>query len=108
MAFEERIADQPTVDAWYVVIAVGLDGRSLAPVYASAAMPRFGVFEVTQRIYDIVPTLSSVRLPRYASLYPVFPIAITNPIYVDIGSAGWQAPQSPPSWCVKRRDAGCK
>jgi hypothetical protein len=106
-ALQTELEDAPAIDSWYVVMALGLDGRSLAPVYSSAAASRFGTFEVTQRVYDIVPRLSSLRIPRFPSLYPSFPIAITNPIYVDLGGGGWQAPWTAPRWCVSGRDVGC-
>jgi hypothetical protein len=107
MAFEQEIDDQPTSDAWYVVIAIGLDGRSLAPVYSSSVLARLGTFEVTQRIYDIVPTLSALRTPRFPSLYPTFPVGITNPIWVDVGGDGWKPPLPAASWCTPSRDVGC-
>jgi hypothetical protein len=105
--YQERIADTPSVDAWYAVIVLGLDGRTLAPVYSSQVLPRLGTFELTQRIYDIIPALGSLRQPRYPSLYPTFPFAITNPIWVDVGRDGWTAPRASPSWCVQGKDVGC-
>jgi hypothetical protein len=107
VAYAERIEDQPERDAWYVVIALGIDGRSLAPVYSSAVLPRLGTFELTQRIYDIIPALSSLRTPRFPSLFPTFPFGITNPIWVDVGGDGWTPPSSPPSWCTPGKDYGC-
>lgn len=108
VAFEDSFEESPPVDAWYVVIATGLDGRSLAPVYASAVMARLGTFEVSQRVFDIIPALSGIRVPRFPSLYPTFPVAVTNPIWVDIGGDGWKPPLPAPSWCTPGRDVGCK
>lgn len=99
--------EAPVTDSWYVVIALGLDGRTLSPVYQSQALARFGTFEIAQRIYDIIPTLSTLRTPRFPSLYPTFPVAISNPIWLDRGGDGWKPSLPPPSWCRPERDFGC-
>ncbi len=107
VVLDETLTDRPERDSWYVAIALGLSGRSLAPVYGSAVLARFGTRELIQRIYDLVPRLRGLRLPRNPSLYPTFPFAITNPIWIDIDGDGWTAPRPPPSWCVTGRDPGC-
>jgi hypothetical protein len=104
---DESFVDRPDRDAWYSAIALGLRGRSLAPVYSSAVLARFGTRELIQRIYDIVPRLRGLRLPRNPSLYPTFPLAITNPIFVDLDGDGWDPPLPPLGWCVPGRDFGC-
>jgi hypothetical protein len=105
---DETFVDRPPRDAWYSAIALGLRGRSLAPVMSSAVLARFGTRELIQRIYDIVPRLRSLRLPRNPSLYPTFPFAITNPVFVDVAGDGWDPPLAPLSWCVPGRDFGCR
>jgi hypothetical protein len=70
VAFEEVIVDKPPRDAWYVVIATGLDGRPLGPVYASLSLARFGTFEVAQRLYDLITALTTLRTPRLPSVFP--------------------------------------
>jgi hypothetical protein len=104
---DETFEDHPGGDAWYVAIASGLDGRTLGPIYSSALLPRLGTFEITQRIYDIVPALRGLRVPRFPSLYPTFPFAITNPVWVDQDGDGWTPPLPPPSWCTPDRDFAC-
>jgi hypothetical protein len=37
----------------------------------------------------------------------MFPWAMTNPIWVDVGGDGWTAPEAPPSWCDPKHDRGC-
>ncbi len=105
---EQTFEDTPTGDSWYVVMAMGLDGRTLSPVYSSATLARFGTYEIAQRIYDLVPALSGLRTPRFPSLYPTFPIGVTNPIWVDVGADGWHPRLPPPSWCTKGKDYDCK
>jgi hypothetical protein len=103
IAYDDQIIDTPPRDAWYVVIALGLDGRPLAPIYGSATLSRFGTFELTQRLYDIVPALTVLRTPRFPSQFPTFPVAITNPIWVDVDGDGWTPVNAPPSWCMSAR-----
>lgn len=107
VALDTTFSDTPERDAWYAIIALGLDGRALSPVYASAALPRFGTLELTQRIYDIIPALRGLRFPKNPSLFPAFPFAITNPIWVDVDGGGFDPPLPPPSWCRPSTDFGC-
>jgi hypothetical protein len=107
VAFDEVIEDTPDFDAWYVVIAIGIDGRTLAPVYSSGLLNRFGTFEVAQKIFDLIPALSTFRTPRSPVLYPTFPIGVTNPVFVDLKGDGWEPTKSPTSWCRKGIDIGC-
>lgn len=107
VAWEETMTDSPTIDSWYVVLAYGLDGRSLAPVYTSRVLSSIGTPEITQAIYDIIPILREFRNPRYPSVHPVLPFGFTNPIQVDIDGNGWLPPWTPPSWCMPERDYGC-
>jgi hypothetical protein len=107
VAYSALLVDKPPRDAWYVVIAMGLDGRPPGPVYASNPLSRFGTFEITQRLYDLIPTLTAIRTPRFPSVYPTFPIAITNPIWIDVGGDGWKPILPPPSWCQQPRDPNC-
>lgn len=106
IAYRDRITDTVHRDSWYVVIALGLDGRSMSPLYGSVPLARFGTLEITQRLYDLVPVLDALRLPRFPSTYPTLPIAITNPIWVDSGGDGWTPLSPPPSWCTER-DFAC-
>jgi hypothetical protein len=103
VVYDDHIQDTPPRDSWYAVIALGLDGRPLSPVYSSATLSRFGTFEVAQRLYDLVPALGTLRTPRFPSLFPTFPIAITNPIWVDVDGDGWTPQNPPPSWCTSVR-----
>jgi hypothetical protein len=106
LAWEETIADQPDGDSWYAVIVYGLDGRTMAPIYESQLLADIGTAEITQRLFTIIPGLSEFKYPRAPGIFPVFPFAFTNPIWVDVGGDGWDAPEPPPSWC-RPGDMGC-
>lgn len=106
VALDQTLSDRPAEDSWYVAMAYGLDGRSMAPVYGSVVLASLGVPEITQRIYDIIPRLREFRNPRFPSLHPLFPFAFTNPIWVDVGGDGWLPPLEPLAWC-RAGDFGC-
>jgi hypothetical protein len=107
VAWDQTLTDHPDRDAWYVVLVYGLDGRMLAPVYQSQVLAEINTPEITRRLFQIIPGLQEFKYPRQPSLYPVFPFAFTNPIWVDVGGDGWKPPQPAPSWC-QPRDIGCK
>jgi hypothetical protein len=107
VAYQDTIQDSPEEDSWYAVTAFGIDGRTLSPIYRSVGLPRLGVGEITQKLYDLIPLLRGFRVPRAATQYPMFPWAITNPIWVDVGADGWHPLEPPPSWCRDGIDHGC-
>lgn len=98
---DATIEDSPPQDAWYVVIAMGLDGKSLAPVYSSTPVARLGIFEIIQRLTPILPPLRSLRTPFSPSISTVRPYAVTNPIWVDVGDDGLKSVSSPPLWATE-------
>jgi hypothetical protein len=75
------------IDAWYVVIAMGDD--DLGPVFTSVELPALELNEIVVgalgelelgAIADALAT-ESAPLPRR---HPVYPYAITNPIWLDV------------------------
>lgn len=108
LVFEGSFEDVPEQDVWYSVVALGLEGRNLSPVYSSNTLSEIGVFEVAQKVFSLIPALSGFRVPRKADLYPTFPVAVTNAIWVDVGRDGWMPPYAPPSGCRAGFDYGCE
>lgn len=108
LVFDGAFADVPDGDAWYSVVALGLEGRNLSPVYSSATLSELGVFEVAQKVFSLIPALSAFRVPQKADLFPTFPVAVSNPVWVDVGSDGWEPPFAPPSGCRPNYDFGCQ
>lgn len=104
--FDGTITDTPDKDAWYVVIVMGLDGKSLAPVYSSSPVARLGLYEVIQRLTPLLPPLSAFGTPLAPSMARVRPYAVTNPIWVDIGGDGLKPVSSLPSWATDDDKAG--
>ena len=109
--YEATFSDTPTRDAWYVVIAMGVDGKSLAPVYSSTPVARLGIFELIQRLTPLLPPLRSLRTPFSPTISLIRPYAITNPIWVDTDGDGAITPLAKmPSWATAkdRARAGIK
>jgi hypothetical protein len=99
--FDAVIEDTPTEDSWYVVIAMGLDGKSLAPIYSSTPVARLGIFELVQRLTPLLPPLRSLRTPLSPSITRVRPYAVTNPIFVDLDGDGIIKAKHPlPTWAT--------
>ncbi|MCB9556251.1 MAG: hypothetical protein H6707_09135 [Deltaproteobacteria bacterium] len=96
--FEGQLTDTPQEDSWYAVVAMGVDGKTLAPVYSSAPVARLGLFELLQRLIPLLPPLRSLRTPMSPTISVVRPYAITNPIWVDIGGDGLTPVATPPGW----------
>ena len=76
----------PGEDSWYVVFAMGVQGRSMAPVYGSAELPPVYLGDLFQSVFGSLP----IDLPTYMTFpkvpvyYPQLPYAVTNPIFVDV------------------------
>jgi hypothetical protein len=96
--FDQTLSDTPEGDAWYVVVAMGVDGKGLAPVYSTPPVSRLGIFEVIQRLIPLLPPLRSLRIPLTPTVAQVRPYAVTNPIWVDVGGDGFTPLEEPPSW----------
>jgi hypothetical protein len=102
VVYDAIVEDKPTVDSWYVVVAMGVDGRSLAPVYSSTPVARLGMYELIQRLTPLLPPLRSFRTPLSPSMAIVRPYAVTNPVWVDLGGDGLTPLKGLPSWAPPR------
>ena len=89
----------PAADAWYVVIAMGLDGRDLSPVYGEHPYLKLQIGDILARSFSSVPIpidMSGALIPR---VFRVYPYAVTNPVFVDIdGNGVFDAPHETPAW----------
>jgi hypothetical protein len=87
----------PSKDSWYVIIALGDD--DLSPVFTAVDVAPI-------QLQDIVTdALSGVGLDAFLDpiipiprTFPVYPYALTNPIWVDVDSDGTFSPPGLPSW----------
>jgi hypothetical protein len=99
--FDDCFADAPTVDSWYVAIAMS-DTTSLAPVYTSVAHPQLGFSQVAAlafaAIHSEIVEAFLPQVPRAPEITAVVPYAVTNPIFVDLAGDGFDAPDPEPAW----------
>ena len=91
---------EPTKDSWYVVVAMGSD--DLAPVFTPVEFPPIQLEDV------VTGALSGIGLSGILSepvpvprAFPIYPYALTNPIWVDVDGDGEFTPPGLPAWLVE-------
>jgi hypothetical protein len=89
----------PDSDAWYVVIAMGLDGRDLSPVYSEHPFLKLLVGDILSRSFSSIPLpfdISGASIPR---VFRVYPYGVTNPVFLDVdGNGKYDSPHPVPEW----------
>jgi hypothetical protein len=103
--YDGRFPDRPERDSWYVVVAMGLRGKTLAPVYSSTPVARLGTFELIQRLAPLLPPLRSLGIPFSPTISEVRPFAVTNPVWADVDGDGLTPIDPLPSWATPRDQA---
>ena len=89
----------PTIDAWYVVVALGDD--DLAPVFTPVEIAPIQLEDVVSGALSGLGApfdsllAEGVPVPR---TFPVHPYAVTNPIWIDADADGEWMPPGPPAW----------
>jgi hypothetical protein len=75
----------PDRDSWYLAYAMGVKGRSLAPVYGSSELPPVYLGDLFSAIFGTLPISlpSYIVSPKIPVYYPQFPFAVTNPVFLD-------------------------
>ena len=85
MNLDITVKDDPEVDSWYAVSAVGTRGKDMAPVYSSIPLARFGFVESLDSLIAVLPDVGIEQGGASAlTVHTVRPFAITNPIFVDL------------------------
>jgi len=76
----------PDEDSWYVVFAMGVEGRTMAPVYGSLELPPVYLGDLFQSVFGSLPIAlpSYMTFPKIPVYYPQFPFAMTNPVFLDV------------------------
>jgi hypothetical protein len=99
---------RPAQDSWYVVIAYGLnDGHQLSPVYKRVPYGKIllptiislGAAQLLASFEDVLKKLpagildlsSLTESSELPDSFPIFPFAITNPVWVDADGGGFLA-----------------
>jgi hypothetical protein len=94
--FDCTFVDSPVIDSWYAAIALGLDGKDLRPVYTSVPVANLEIGELTERAFSGLTNLpfklpTPPDVPREVS---ILPLAVTNPVWVDLDGRGFSPPLS--------------
>ena len=76
----------PSEDSWYVAFVMGVKGRAMDPVYGSLELPPVYLGDIFTSVFGGLPVelptyIVPIKLPVY---YPQLPVAVTNPIFVDV------------------------
>lgn len=76
----------PKEDSWYIVMAMGIKGRAMNPVYGSNELPPIYLGDLFVGVFGSlpIPLPSYVVSPKIPFFYAQFPFAVTNPIFVDV------------------------
>ncbi len=112
--FDGVVVDDPAVDTWYVVIAMGVSeqARGLAPVYFPSMHPELGFSEVIGQAFASfdVDLLSAVVPPpvQRAQINEMIPYAVTNPIWVESRHDDDEVFTAPLGLPPYRRDIPCQ
>lgn len=95
----ETFTESPVADAWYVVIVMGND--SLEPLFSPVEHAPVQLQDVVIEALSDVDAVGGLLTPAppVPRSFPVYPFALTNPIYVDVAGDGW-APPGIPLWLV--------
>jgi hypothetical protein len=95
----------PDSDAWYVVIAMGLDGRDLSPVYSEHPFLKLQIGDILSRSLTSIPLpfdLAGAPIPR---VFRVYPYAVASPVFLDVdGNGEYDAPHPAPAWAEDGQD----
>ncbi len=102
----QTLSLSPSQDSWYVVIATGDD--DLSPVFNPVEVPPVQLQDVVTEVLGDLnnETISSVLSPLVPipRSYPIYPYAVTNPIYVDVDGDGQFTAAGLPDWLVEPVD----
>ncbi len=108
LKFLQDVEVQPERDSWYVVIVAGDD--DMTPIFTAVDIPPIQLQDVVMGALSGVGSIGSLLGDpvRYPNSFPVYPYAITNPIWVDADGDGEFTPPGLPDWLVEptEPDAG--
>ncbi len=86
-------------DDWFVVIAMGLDGRNLSPVYAEHPYLKLLIGDILSRSFGSLASLFPISGASIPRVFKIYPYAVANPVFLDIdGNGVYDAPGEKPEW----------
>ena len=101
--------DAPAADSWIVVTTLGYKPESLMrPVYLDVPFGEMQLSRVAALAFSKIPIINAIfpAPARVPDFFPVFPMAISNAVLLDVdGNGKYDAPLPYPAFCSPRCDA---
>lgn len=99
---------KPAADSFVSVIAIGTREENLmGPVVFDVPFGELQLPRVASLAFSAIPAFSLIftPTPTVPDFFPVFPMAITNAIRIDVdGDGDWEPPNPRPSFCERQCD----
>jgi hypothetical protein len=100
----------PDRDSWVIVIAMGLDDENLlGPISLDVPFGEVQLSKIAADAFGKIPVVNEIfnAPPTAPDWTPIAPLAITNPIYIDVDDNGrYDAPLPRPDFCSRPCDPG--
>ena len=101
--------DVPAKDSWVVVTTLGYKAQNLMrPVYLDVPFGEMQLSRVAALAFSKIPIINAIFAApaRVPDFFPVFPMAISNAVLLDVdGNGKYDAPLPYPAFCSPRCDA---
>jgi hypothetical protein len=95
LATEHRV--EPSQDSWYVIVAMG--ETDLSPVFTPVEFPPIQLEDIVSGALAGIAIGSFLDAPvPHPRDFPLYPYAVTNPIWVDADGDGVWTPPGIPAW----------
>src|SRR5690606_14832298 len=95
----------PDRDSWVIVIAMGLDDENLlGPIVLDVPFGEVQLSKIAADAFGRIPVINEIfsAPPTAPDWTPIAPLAITNPIYIDVdGNGRYDPPLPPPDFCSR-------
>lgn len=104
LVLDDTLDVAPGEDSWFVAFAMGVEGKALDPVYGSAEQPPVYLDNLLASALGALPLPAISIAPRVPVYFPQYPMAMTNPVFLDVDGADAQGcvitPNDgpPPDW----------
>jgi hypothetical protein len=100
--------DVPARDSWVIVKVLGTqEGHEMRPVYLDVPFGELQLPRVASVAFSNLALAAQFFPPpaRVPDFYPVFPLAVSNPVFIDTdGNGKYDAPLGAPAFCSARCD----
>jgi len=100
--------DAPEKDSWVVVTTLGYKpDKLMRPVYLDVPFGEMQLSRVAALAFSKIPIINAIfpAPARVPDFFPVFPMAISNAVFLDIdGDGKYTAPLAYPAFCSPRCD----